>query len=208
MDHCSGKLVLAILEQFWEHLHPAIADPEDIELRAAPLSWIGQYLVFAVQSAPLNKTGHSYLQYKQGRDIPTEAEAAADNEKKAARESAIKNGKLPPEDFEGGLRVETVRHSMREETHCFSRSGDEPVILNSESLDTIQGVFLFSDGLQTFRDADNNLVPVADVLEQLLAIKSTRGEFLKRRCKKFFGKFCRDNGWHHDDDFSVAGIMR
>ena len=46
------ELVLAILEQFWEHLHPAIADPEDIELRAAPLSWIGQYLVFAVQSAP------------------------------------------------------------------------------------------------------------------------------------------------------------
>lgn len=97
------ELVLAILDQFWEHLHPAIDDPEDIELRAAPLSWIGQYLVFAVQSAPLNKTGHSYLQYKQGKDIPTEAEAAADKEKKAARESAIKDSKLPPEDFEGGF---------------------------------------------------------------------------------------------------------
>jgi type VI secretion system protein ImpA len=97
------ELNLGMLEQFWEHLHPAIEDPEDLELRAAPLSWIGQYLVFAVQSGPLNKTGHSYLEYKQARDMPTEEEAGANKEKKTARETAIADGKLPPEEFEGGF---------------------------------------------------------------------------------------------------------
>lgn len=97
------ELIRGILEEFWDHLYPAIEDPEDIELRAAPLSWIGQYLVFAVQSAPLSKRGHSFLQCKQARDVPTEDDAKADKDKKATRDGAVQDGKLTPEEFEAGF---------------------------------------------------------------------------------------------------------
>jgi type VI secretion system protein ImpA len=97
------ELIQGMLERFWDHLNPAISDPEDIELRAAPLSWVGQYLVFAVRSAPLNKQGHSFLQCKQAKDVPTEDAAGADKDKKAARDGAVQDGKLTPEEFETGF---------------------------------------------------------------------------------------------------------
>ncbi len=116
---------------------------------------------------------------------------------------------------DNGRRTETIRTVWEAGQH-----GMDTVLIESTNqaslqlrVDTInvRGVLLLSDGLQTFQDTTNGSnrpVPVFEVLEQVLAIKNTNGEFLKRRCNKFLGKFCRDNGWHHDDDFSVAGIMR
>ena len=74
-------------------------------------------------------------------------------------------------------------------------------------------VMVLSDGVQTFqrvartgtsKSLEN--VPIEQVVEQLLKIKGTKGEFLQRRCHKFLTKFCAVNEWQHADDFSAAAI--
>jgi hypothetical protein len=74
-------------------------------------------------------------------------------------------------------------------------------------------VMVLSDGVQTFQrvvrtGTSKSLedVPVEDVVEQLIKIKGTKGEFVTRRCQKFLNKFCVENEWQHADDFSVAAI--
>lgn len=74
-------------------------------------------------------------------------------------------------------------------------------------------VVVMSDGVQSFqRCVQTNTsktlepIPIEDVIEQLLKIKGTKGEFLKRRCHKFLTKFCVKNNWQHSDDFSAAAI--
>lgn len=113
-----------------------------------------------------------------------------------------------------GRRIHSVRNvwkagHTRMDTVLVESTGRVPVQLSADAK-AVRGILLFSDGLQTFQDTDysNEQVPVFDVLTQVLAIKNTNGKFLTRRCRKFFGKFCRDNNWQHSDDFSVAGIMR
>ncbi len=74
-------------------------------------------------------------------------------------------------------------------------------------------VLLMSDGVQSFHrtvatDTSRTREPVGVefVVAELLAIKSTAGVFLQRRCKAFLSRFCAENGWEHDDDFSAAAI--
>ncbi len=73
-----------------------------------------------------------------------------------------------------------------------------------------KGVVLFSDGVESFQNFGNGLVAVdpQEVVDEVLAFKGLKGEFLTRRCKKFLSKFCAANGWQHADDFSCAAIMR
>lgn len=67
-------------------------------------------------------------------------------------------------------------------------------------------VALFSDGVESFRDRDQSIVPLEDVLVELLALKSLHGQFVTRRCTKFLEKFCVERGWRHEDDFSMASV--
>src|SRR5688572_25202638 len=41
-------LLSAMLGGFWDHLYPMVED-DDLEYRAAPLDWVGQYLVVPVR---------------------------------------------------------------------------------------------------------------------------------------------------------------
>jgi hypothetical protein len=75
-------------------------------------------------------------------------------------------------------------------------------------------VAVMSDGAMSFQRAVvNDLgtsrhfedVPVTDVVEQLMAIKSPAGKFVARRCKRFL-KNCAKKGWHHNDDLSMAAL--
>lgn len=71
-------------------------------------------------------------------------------------------------------------------------------------------IILASDGVTSFeRVHADGREPVAPlkVLEQLLAVKSTRGEFLLRRTRRFLGRFCREENWQHSDDLAVAAIV-
>lgn len=92
-------LLRALLEQFWEHLHPALEDG-DAAIRAAPLEWVGTYLDVAVKSVPLNGRGHSLLAYTEARAVGYEADAEGDEQRRKTRKAAIDEGKLSAEEFD------------------------------------------------------------------------------------------------------------
>ncbi|HET8654038.1 MAG TPA: type VI secretion system protein TssA [Longimicrobiaceae bacterium] len=99
----SLALIRGLLDQYWESLYPELEDG-DAEFRAAPLEWLGSRLDVAVRSVPLDRSGHTFLQYQEGRKLGYEEEAT-DGEKKKARQAEIDAGKLPPEQFDQGFNA-------------------------------------------------------------------------------------------------------
>jgi len=98
----SLALLRGMLERFWDGLYP---EPEDgdVELRAAPLDWVGSRLEMAVKNVPLTKSGHDFVAHKASRAVPTEGDAAADEKKSEVRAQAIADGKPTPETIEQGF---------------------------------------------------------------------------------------------------------
>jgi type VI secretion system protein ImpA len=96
---CEGlALCRGLVEQFWDTLYPELEDG-DAEQRAAPLDWLGTRLIVSVKSVPLCQDGYNFLQYKDSRVVGFEDQAQT-KEQKAAREKALKEGKLAPEIFD------------------------------------------------------------------------------------------------------------
>jgi type VI secretion system protein ImpA len=95
----SLELIQGLLERFWDHLYPEIEDG-DLEMRAAPLEWVGSRLDVPVLMVPLNRAGHDSLVYKEARSFGYEAEAEGDAAKKARRAEAVEAGKPTLEDFD------------------------------------------------------------------------------------------------------------
>lgn len=95
-------LLAGLVDQHWDHLYPEIEDG-DAEVRAAPLEWLSVKLEIPVRRVPIDRAGHTLLQHKDARTIPTEAVAAESSEKAAAREAAIAEGKITPEELDAGF---------------------------------------------------------------------------------------------------------
>jgi type VI secretion system protein ImpA len=91
-------LVYRLLNDFWEPVYPQIEDG-DRELRARPLAWIGTMLDLSIRATPIVSAGHSFLTYKQSREVGFEDQAKTDKEKKT-RATKLANGKVAPEDFD------------------------------------------------------------------------------------------------------------
>jgi len=92
-------LLRGLVERHWDHLYPELEDG-DAGLRAKHLAWVGGYLQRVVRTVPLNKNGHDFFKYRDSRTVASDAEAKADEKKLAARQAAIADGKLPPEEFD------------------------------------------------------------------------------------------------------------
>src|SRR2546428_3268963 len=92
-------LLHGLLEKFWDHLYPEL-EGGDAELRAGPLNWVGRYLEAGVRMVPLDKAGHDVLKYKESRTVGYEADAKGDEKKQAARQAAISEKRLTPEEFD------------------------------------------------------------------------------------------------------------
>ncbi len=95
------QLLRGLLEEFWEHAYPKIED-DDLDFRAMPLSWVGGYLELAVKKVSLNAAGHSHIDYTEAQKLGPEEEATT-SEEKAAREAAIAEGTVTPEDFDASF---------------------------------------------------------------------------------------------------------
>lgn len=95
-------LMGGLIENFWEHLFPALEDG-DSEFRATPLDWLVNQLSGLLKTLPLDSRGHSFLQYKESREIAYEADCESDTSKEL-RASRLNEGKLPPEEFDAGFK--------------------------------------------------------------------------------------------------------
>ena len=104
----SGLQVLhGLIERFWDNLYPEL-DEGDAELRVTPLDWVGSYFdpskgsspIFALRSAALTARGFSWFVYQESRRIGYESEIGGNETKKKAREAALKEGKIAPEEFD------------------------------------------------------------------------------------------------------------
>ena len=96
-------MIVGLLDQHWDHLHPEVEDG-DLEMRAAPLEWLGIKLDLTVKRVALNRAGQSWLQHQEARTVPTESDASADSTKAETRQALIAEGKTTPEDLERGFQ--------------------------------------------------------------------------------------------------------
>jgi type VI secretion system protein ImpA len=95
-------LLRGLLENFWDSVYPELEDG-DAEMRATPLEWVGSRLGDAVKHIPLTRSGLDWFRYKDSRAVPSEADAATSEAKASARETALAEGKMPPEEFDAAF---------------------------------------------------------------------------------------------------------
>lgn len=99
------EFLAKLIDQFWDTLYPEIEE-DDVELRAAPLEWLGTRLENPVSMLPITAAGLSFFDYKQSRAIGYEQDASND-EKKRVREQAIADKKPTAEDFDAAVSATT-----------------------------------------------------------------------------------------------------
>jgi type VI secretion system protein ImpA len=91
-------LLSSLLSDLWDHLYPAVED-DDLEYRAAPLDWVGQYLVVPVRLVPVDHSGHTIQQFRESRSVGYEKDAET-TEQYEARQQAVESGRLTAEAFD------------------------------------------------------------------------------------------------------------
>lgn len=98
------SLMQRLIEQFWDTLYPELEDGE-AGLRAAPVEWVGSFLDEAVRRIPLTRSGFDWFKYKESRAVGSEQDCAGNEAKLNARQTAIAEGKLTPEEFEEDFKA-------------------------------------------------------------------------------------------------------
>jgi type VI secretion system protein ImpA len=91
-------LISGLITNFWDGLYPEI-DDGDVELRAAPLDWLGSRMDATLRSLPISKSGINWYRFKEARAVGREEEAD-DSSKQEARAAAIAEGKLTGEEWD------------------------------------------------------------------------------------------------------------
>lgn len=91
-------LIHGLLENFWDGLYPQIEDG-DLELRAAPLDWLGSRMDVFLRNLPITRKGASWYKFRESRSVGYETDAA-DSPKQEARAEAIAEGKMTGEDWD------------------------------------------------------------------------------------------------------------
>ncbi len=146
------ELMKRMLDTFWDSVYPQIDEDGDLELRATPLSFVGQ-LGNAVRSAPLTNAGHSWFQYRESKAIPNEQEANSDPSKMNRRNEAIAEGQITPEEFDKGLESTPVAFSQKAHDDLTA------LMEQTEALNTYC--------LEKFGDASPDLGPLRNALEEV-----------------------------------------
>jgi len=106
------QLLHDLLEQYWDGLYPPIDEDGDMEVRAAPLVWLGSKLGEPLGFLPIVSGKLSWLKYQESRTVGYENDAD-NNDKRDAREAKISEGKITAEQFDEAADATTVP-AMRE----------------------------------------------------------------------------------------------
>jgi type VI secretion system protein ImpA len=97
-------LLRGMMENFWESLYPG-AEDDDIEMRAAPIEWVGSRLDIQVRRVPLTKSRLDWYKFQESRRIGYEEDAQGNEAKAAARQAAIEEKKCTAEEFDNGVKA-------------------------------------------------------------------------------------------------------
>jgi type VI secretion system protein ImpA len=96
------KIINGLLENFWEHVYPAIED-DDLEFRAGRIEYVNNSVWARVKDIPLTdssaRAGYSWTQWDQSRQVGYEVDSA----KAEMRAQLIAEGKLAPEEFDAAV---------------------------------------------------------------------------------------------------------
>jgi len=95
-------LLTALIEQFWDTIHPELEDG-DTEMRAVPLLYVASKLEVPLRRTAITATGLNWYQYKDSTTVPSEEEASSDENKSKQRTLAVQDGKTTPEDMSDAL---------------------------------------------------------------------------------------------------------
>ena len=87
-----------LLDQYWDTLYPLVED-DDVEVRAAPLDWLGSKLADPLGFLPITENKLSWYAYKESRVVGYEADADT-NDKQQIRETRLSEGKISAETFD------------------------------------------------------------------------------------------------------------
>jgi type VI secretion system protein ImpA len=103
-EHVAGlreglDLLKGFVEKFWDTMYPEIED-DDLEIRAAPLAWVGSRLDLAVRRLPLTKSKLDFFKYQESRRVGYEKDCEGNDAKTAARNTAIEEKKCTAEEFD------------------------------------------------------------------------------------------------------------
>lgn len=140
-----------LLDKYWETVYPEVEDG-DLEMRAAPLEWMGLKLEIPVKMAAINRAGHTYLQYAEARSIGTEQEADGDSAKRTKREEAIAARKPTIEEFDKAF-ADTPKAFVKQ--------------LASDVAGTIESLQALDDfSRDKFGDAAPSFLKLRDVLQE------------------------------------------
>ena len=155
-------LCRGLLERFWDTLYPELEDG-DAELRTAPLDWVGSRLIVSVRTTPLCNGGYHFLNYKESRTVGFE-EKATSKDAKAAREKALKEGKLAPEIFD---------RSFAETPKAFYADLEKQIDATVAELKDLNRVCQekFADSAPSFSKLSEAFVEVRQVVHTLLQKK-------------------------------------
>lgn len=156
-------LLREMVERFWEGLFPEVEDG-DLEYRAAPLDWVGQYLDAGVRATALTAQGFDMFAYRESRKVGSEADVEGDYERAQAREQAIADGKLSAEVFDEAF-ADTPKSWYKDLLADFD--------VAREALDNLQGVTdaRFGDVSPNFGKLRAAMEEVRALVAQLLAKK-------------------------------------
>jgi len=99
-----------LLEQYWDTLYPEIDEDGDMEVRAAPLNWLGKVTklpdkgIESLGFIPIVSGKLSWSKYQESRKVGYET----DQDKADARQVAIKEGKITAEEFDAASDATSI----------------------------------------------------------------------------------------------------
>src|SRR6266851_2223399 len=92
-----------LIQNFWDTLYPEIEEG-DLQMRAAPIEWVGALLETQVHKVPLTKNKLDWFKFQESRRVGYENDAKGNEAKMAARQAAIEEKKCTAEEFDEGVR--------------------------------------------------------------------------------------------------------
>jgi type VI secretion system protein ImpA len=144
-----------LITKFWDTLYPEIEDG-DVEMRAAPLDWLGSKLEEPIRMLPITSNGVSWVRYKESRTVGYEGDANT-SDKKKIRAQQVEEGKLTGEEFD-----EAVNASPK--PFC-----EALVATLEQSVESLEALTSLLD--EKFGDVSPSFIKVRTAIEEILKLE-------------------------------------